>query len=95
MYNSIKLNLYTQDDCPYCFVMKKKLTEWGYDFNEINISYDIDKKKFLKEEGHRTVPQVYWNKTHLNKVNTEDFTKEVLEAEIDFEKYQGGVENFA
>mgnify|MGYP000362327042 CR=1 FL=1 len=49
MYNSIKLNLYTQDDCPYCFVMKQKLTDWGYDFNEINISYDLDKKKFLKE----------------------------------------------
>jgi glutaredoxin len=75
--------------------MKKKLTEWGYDFFEINISYDLDKKKFLKEEGHRTVPQVYWNRTHLNKVNTEDFTQEVLEAEIDYEKYQGGVENFA
>ena len=36
MFNSIKLTLYTQEDCYYCYEMKKKLIQWGYDFREIN-----------------------------------------------------------
>ena len=73
MFNSIKLTLYTQDDCYYCYEMKKKLVNWGYDF---------------------TVPQLYWNKTHLNKVPTAELTQEHVEAEIDYENYLGGVENW-
>ena len=70
MFNSIKLTLYTQDDCYYCYELKRKLVEWGYDFREINVSYDLFAKDFLKENKHRTVPQLYWNKTHLNKFPT-------------------------
>ena len=48
MFNSIKLTLYTQEDCYYCYELKKKLVEWGYDFREINISHDLFAKDFLK-----------------------------------------------
>ena len=94
MFNSIKLTLYTQEDCYYCYEMKKKLVEWGYDFREVNLSHDLFAKDFLKENGHRTVPQLYWNKTHLNKVPTSEFTKKHIEAELDYENYLGGVENW-
>ncbi len=66
--------------------MKKNLLEWGYEYREINISYDMEWKLFLKKEGHRTVPQLYLetgdNLKHLNKVETDLFTKEILEKEI-------------
>ena len=95
MSNSIKgLILYTQNDCPYCDIMKTKLKEWGYNWDEVNISYQIEQKQFLKEHGHRTVPVLYWNKTHLNKVNTQEFTHKIMKDEMDLENYVGGVENF-
>ena len=47
MFNSIKLTLYTQEDCYYCYEMKKKLVEWGYDFREVNLSYDLFAKDFF------------------------------------------------
>jgi glutaredoxin 3 len=94
MSSSVKLTLYTQNDCPYCVMMKNKLKEWGYDYTEVNISYELDKKAFLRENGHRTVPQVYWNNTHLNKVDTAELTQKMLEAELDYDNYVGGVESF-
>lgn len=66
--------------------MKKNLLKWGYEYREINISYDVSWKPFLKERNHRTVPQLYLeeddNLKHLNKVATDLFTKEILEKEI-------------
>ena len=94
MYNSIKLTLYTQDDCFYCKEMKRKLVEWDFDFREINVSYDMFAKDFLKERGHRTVPQLYWNDTHVNKLPTTELTYENVCAELDYENYIGGVENW-
>ena len=49
MSNSIRL--YTQDNCPYCVLMKKKLDSWGYGYTEINVSYDTDGRKFLKDKS--------------------------------------------
>lgn len=94
MSSSIKLTLYTQNDCPYCEIMKAKLNDWGYIWNEVNISYTPGSKDFMKSEGHRTVPQLYWNDKHLNKVNTTDFTQKILEAELNYDDYVGGVEHF-
>lgn len=86
-----KLTVYTQDNCPYCVIMKKKLLSWGYDFHEINVSYDLDAKKFLKENNHRTVPQVYFEGQHINKVDTQKLTKGMLEKELSWD-FDGGVE---
>jgi len=94
MSSSIKLTLYTQNDCPYCEIMKAKLSDWGYTWNEVNISYTPGSKDFMKSEGHRTVPQLYWNDKHLNKVDTADFTQKILEAELNYDDYVGGVEHF-
>ncbi len=95
MSNSIKLTLYTQDDCGYCHILKKKLADWNYSYREINVSYDLFAKDFMKQKGHRTVPQLYWNNTHLNKFPTTELTKNHIEKEIDYENYVGGVESWA
>ena len=70
--------------------MKIKLKEWGYNFDVVNIKDDLQAMAFLRMQNHRTVPQLYWNKRHLNKVQTLDFTREMLEEELDYESYVGG-----
>ena len=92
MSNSIKLTLYTQPLCQFCDFMKLNLQKWGYNYNVIDISKDPKAKLFMKKNGHRVVPQLYWNKTHLNTVDTFNFTKEILEENLDLESYSGGVE---
>lgn len=95
MSNSIKL--YTQDNCPYCVIMKDKLDSWGLNYETVNISYDRDAKLFLKENGHKTVPQVYYNGIHLNKVDTKDFTQRMmfLEMQLHCDGQDWGCESFA
>ena len=95
MYNSISLTLYTQDDCVYCHDLKKKLAEWDFKWHEINISHDLFAKDFLKERNHRTVPQLYHGRTHLNKIPTNELTKQYLIDELDYENYIGGVEDWS
>lgn len=91
---SQKLTVYTQDHCPYCVLMKKKLLTWGYDFHEVNVSYDTDAKLFLKENKHRTVPQVYYGDMHCNQgVDTAAFNKRHLEIALKMEN-DSGVELF-
>lgn len=53
MSNSIKM--YTQNNCPYCTIMKDKLDSWCMNYDIVNVSEDLSSKKFLKERGHRTV----------------------------------------
>ena len=51
-------------------------------------------KDFMKANGHRTVPQLYWNNTHLNKLPTTELTKQHIIDELDYENYMGGVEDW-
>ena len=60
-----------------------------------NLIKNYSSTDFLKDKGHRTVPQLYWNNTHLNKLPTTDLTYEHIEAELDYENYIGGVENWS
>ena len=76
--------------------MKQKLLEWGFEYREVNLSYDLQGRSFMKEMKLRTVPQLFHDRTHLNKnVDTVDFTKQRLLEELDFDNYQGGVESWA
>ena len=88
--------LYTQNDCPYCVMMKRKLDGWGVKYETINISYNTDAKLFLKENGHRTVPQLYYDNIHLNKVDTKEFTRSMIFKELQMfhDQSDSGVENF-
>ncbi len=79
-----ELTLYTQTNCVYCDIMKAKLDEWGYKYNVKNIKEDDNAKAFIVlDEGHKTVPQLYYGKTHINpNINTEEFTQGILEQYI-------------
>lgn len=51
--------LYTKPTCSFCVAAKNRLTEWGHEYTEIDVSADEAGLHFLKEQGHRTVPQIY------------------------------------
>jgi len=76
--NIVEIVLYTQDRCGYCVLLKNKLTEWGYSYTEKNIMYDAEAKKFIKEEGHKTVPQLYYNNSDMLKGDSVYLTREIL-----------------
>lgn len=78
-----QLTIYTQSDCMYCDMMKSKLDNWGYKYTVKNIHEDALAKSFVKSEGHKVVPQLYYGNTHINpNINTEEYTQSILEQYI-------------
>lgn len=59
------IKIYSKGGCPYCEYAKALLTQHGFVFEEIRVDLDDDARNFLFESGHRTVPQLYVNKTLL------------------------------
>ena len=55
------LTLYTKHWCGYCNMAKNYLTDNNIDYEEINIDDDSFVLDFMKSEGHKTVPQIYYN----------------------------------
>ena len=55
--------IYTQNLCNYCTLAKRLLEEKGYEYKEINITHDDNAKAFLKNNGYKTVPQIFYNGT--------------------------------
>ena len=51
--------IYTQNACAYCVMAKSLMKENDIDFMEINIDFDNEEKLLLKEQGLKTVPQIY------------------------------------
>ena len=58
------LTLYTKDNCPYCDGAKAILNSMQEEYVEIDINED-GVRDWLKERGHKTVPQIYWNEQLL------------------------------
>lgn len=59
------IKLYSKLGCPACDITKHRLTEWGYEFEEINVSVSKEGYDFLIENKHRTVPQIYYTDTQF------------------------------
>ena len=55
--------IYTQNLCNYCTLAKRLLEEKGYEYKEINITHDDNAKAFLKNNGYKTVPQIFYDGT--------------------------------
>lgn len=53
--------VYSKPRCEYCNIAKAWLTKHNLPFNTIDISEDENAKAFVIEQGHRTVPQIYWD----------------------------------
>ena len=94
MSNSLELTLYTQNGCKYCAQMIAKLLSWNYNVKAVNISGDKNAKNFLKESGHNSVPQLYWNKKHIFGGDVNSVTKDQIEELIDYENHVGGPTEF-
>lgn len=79
------LTIYSKTVCPYCVNAKNFLKSKDIPFKEINIEQDAQAREFIKEQGHRTVPQIYlqgklfveggW--TGLSKMTKEDILNEI------------------
>jgi glutaredoxin 3 len=54
------LTIYSKTTCPYCVKAKQYLSNNGIDYVEINIETDDAAREFVVAQGHRTVPQIYY-----------------------------------
>ena len=50
--------VYSTLNCVYCELARSALNEKNIEFEDIKLDTD-EKKKFFKEQGFRTVPQIY------------------------------------
>ena len=57
------IKVFSKEGCPFCEDAKALLTRHGYEYEEVRIDLDEDARQFLLDEGHRTVPQLYFNNT--------------------------------
>ena len=71
----MSIKLYTQPNCPFCDLMKSMLDETNFKYETVNIKEDHTALAFMKEQGHKVVPQLYVNNIHINKkTNTQEYT---------------------
>ena len=71
----MEIKLYTQPNCPFCDLMKSMLDEKNLKYETINIKENPAALAFMKEQGHRVVPQLYVDDIHINKkTNTQEYT---------------------
>jgi glutaredoxin 3 len=54
------ITVYSKDGCGYCTLAKDYLTKNNFEFEEIRIDLDKEKRDWIVEQGHRTVPQIYY-----------------------------------
>jgi glutaredoxin len=56
------ITVYSKNNCPYCIHAKQYLESKNINYREVNIEQDPEARKFIMEQGHRTVPQIYVGK---------------------------------
>lgn len=55
-----QLIVYSKDFCPYCVRAKKYLDSLEIPYVEKNVGLDPKLREWLKSQGHKTVPQIYY-----------------------------------
>lgn len=78
----MKLKLYTKENCFYCYNLKINLESWGYDYEEVNIEESPKIAAWLRQAGHKTVPQLYLNGFDMMQGESTDLTQQILEERI-------------
>lgn len=53
-----KVKVYSSDTCPYCTAVKSFLTDNNVEFEEANVSRDVDARNELIQKGYRGVPVI-------------------------------------
>ena len=60
------VQVYTTRICAYCGAAKRLLKKKGVEFEEIDVSNDPEKRRWMMQtSGQRTVPQIYINDTSI------------------------------
>jgi len=62
-----RIVLYTTRFCGFCLAAKRLLAKKGLDFDEIDVSFDDEKRAEMvaRAEGARTVPQIFIRDRHM------------------------------
>jgi glutaredoxin 3 len=55
------ITVYTKDFCPYCDGAKAYLKKIGEPYEEVNITNNPELREWMRSQGHKTVPQLYYN----------------------------------
>jgi glutaredoxin 3 len=54
--------MYRTPFCPYCTMAARLLSQLGLEFEEVDVSGDAERRRWLLEvSGQRTVPQIFIN----------------------------------
>lgn len=53
------ITVYTKNNCGFCMMGKAMLSNYEYQYTEINIEEDTDAMEFIISQGHKTMPQFY------------------------------------
>ena len=62
----MKFTVYSKQDCPYCYKVKKVLELCGKDYVVYTLNKDFSKKEFYSEFGEGSAfPQVVMDDKHL------------------------------
>lgn len=63
----VSVEIYSSGACPYCVAAKNLLKQKGFDYSEIRIDTDPQRRdEMLKRSGgRRSVPQIFINDTHI------------------------------
>ena len=57
--------IYTQNNCGYCIAAKNLLDKKGEQYEEIHLEDNPDAKNKLKQDGLRTVPQIWLDEEYI------------------------------
>ena len=55
------ITVYSKPLCHYCTMAKQYLKKHGFEYEEIRVDTNPEARQFLIDEGHRTMPQIYFN----------------------------------
>lgn len=55
------ITLYTKAGCGYCTLAKNYLNKHGFEFNEVRVDFDAEARAWLKEQGFKSIPQIFHN----------------------------------
>lgn len=57
------LTIYSKNNCPFCDQAKSLVESKGVAYNIINVEEDVNSRKFLADQGLRSVPQIFQGTT--------------------------------
>ncbi len=62
---SVVVTIYSTNTCTYCDRLKQDMRNVGLQFIEINLDKNPEAKARMVEKGHRSVPILYKDDTHI------------------------------